>query len=279
MALLPYARRVATQRTRPPRDGRPAAVTATSPPSVVDTGGRSTTSEVTDETDAFDGDGGRRRADGGHDMKVILRSDVDASASAATSSTSPTATAATTCCRAGWPSWRPTAPSTRRRRCAGPATCATPATARRPRPIATTLVPKIITITAKAGTEGRLFGSVTTADVVDAVAEQTGVDLERQQLDSDPIKTVGQHIGDGQAALRRVVPDHRRGRPGVSLRHWARPMAVGIRATRRPRSAVCRPTLMPTAVTLARVIVHRRPPVAHGIAWVVLWIPRGGRSG
>jgi len=59
--------------------------------------------------------------------------------------------------------------------------------------IATTLVPKIITISAKAGAEGKLFGSVTTADVVDAVREQTGIQLERRQLDSDPIKAVGQH--------------------------------------------------------------------------------------
>ena len=41
--------------------------------------------------------------------------------------------------------------------------------------IASTLVPKVITITAKAGSEGRLFGSVTAADVVAAVSEQTGV--------------------------------------------------------------------------------------------------------
>lgn len=59
--------------------------------------------------------------------------------------------------------------------------------------IATTLVPKIITIQAKAGNEGRLFGSVTTGDVVDAVRQQTGVELERRQLDSEPIKSVGQH--------------------------------------------------------------------------------------
>ena len=59
--------------------------------------------------------------------------------------------------------------------------------------VATTLVPKVITISAKAGTEGKLFGSVTTADVVDAVREQTGVALERRQLDSEPMKTVGQH--------------------------------------------------------------------------------------
>ena len=60
--------------------------------------------------------------------------------------------------------------------------------------IATTLVPKVITITAKAGNEGKLFGSVTTADVVDAVRDQTGVELERRQLDSEPLKTVGQHV-------------------------------------------------------------------------------------
>ncbi len=59
--------------------------------------------------------------------------------------------------------------------------------------VATTLVPKVITITAKAGAEGRLFGSVTTSDVVDAVREQTGVELQRRQLDTEPIKSVGQH--------------------------------------------------------------------------------------
>jgi large subunit ribosomal protein L9 len=59
--------------------------------------------------------------------------------------------------------------------------------------VATRLVPKVITITAKAGAEGRLFGSVTTSDVVDAVREQTGVELQRRQLDTEPIKTVGQH--------------------------------------------------------------------------------------
>jgi large subunit ribosomal protein L9 len=59
--------------------------------------------------------------------------------------------------------------------------------------IASRLVPKVITITAKAGSEGRLFGSVTAADVVAAVAEQAGVTLDRKHLDIDPIKSVGQH--------------------------------------------------------------------------------------
>jgi large subunit ribosomal protein L9 len=59
--------------------------------------------------------------------------------------------------------------------------------------IASTLVPKVITVSAKAGPEGKLFGSITAADVVAAVHEETGIELERRQVDVDVIKTVGQH--------------------------------------------------------------------------------------
>ncbi|HUS41305.1 MAG TPA: 50S ribosomal protein L9 [Ilumatobacteraceae bacterium] len=59
--------------------------------------------------------------------------------------------------------------------------------------IASTLVPKVITITSKAGPEGKLFGSVTAADVVAAVHEQTDIELDRRQVDVDVIKTTGQH--------------------------------------------------------------------------------------
>jgi len=60
--------------------------------------------------------------------------------------------------------------------------------------VASKLVPKIITVKAKAGAEGRLFGSVTSADVVAAVQEQTGIELDRRKLHLDePIKSVGTH--------------------------------------------------------------------------------------
>ncbi len=60
--------------------------------------------------------------------------------------------------------------------------------------VARTLVPSVIRITAKAGTEGRLFGSVTAADVVEAVEAQTGVALDRRRLHLDePIKSLGVH--------------------------------------------------------------------------------------
>jgi len=60
--------------------------------------------------------------------------------------------------------------------------------------IAKTLVPAVILITAKASGEGKLFGSVSATDLVDAVKAQTGVELDRRTLSLDEhIKTVGTH--------------------------------------------------------------------------------------
>jgi large subunit ribosomal protein L9 len=60
--------------------------------------------------------------------------------------------------------------------------------------VATKLVPIVITVKAKSGAEGRLFGSVTAADVAAAVREQTGIELDRRRLHLDePIKSLGTH--------------------------------------------------------------------------------------
>ena len=61
--------------------------------------------------------------------------------------------------------------------------------------IATRLVPTTITIRARVGTEGRLFGSVGTAEVVEAIASQTGIELDRKQVRlGEPIKESGTHL-------------------------------------------------------------------------------------
>jgi large subunit ribosomal protein L9 len=60
--------------------------------------------------------------------------------------------------------------------------------------VARRLVPVVITIPARAGAEGKLFGSVTTHDVVEAVREQTGIELDRRRVVSDEaIRSVGTH--------------------------------------------------------------------------------------
>ena len=61
--------------------------------------------------------------------------------------------------------------------------------------VAKALVPRVITIEARAGSEGRLLGSVTSADVADAVAAQAGIELDRRKLQLDePIKSLGTHL-------------------------------------------------------------------------------------
>ncbi len=60
--------------------------------------------------------------------------------------------------------------------------------------VARTLVPIVIQIPARAGAEGKLFGSVTPADVVDAVAQQAHVTLDRRRLRmEEPIRNLGVH--------------------------------------------------------------------------------------
>ncbi len=65
--------------------------------------------------------------------------------------------------------------------------------------LATQLVSKPITITARASGEGKLFGSVSAADVATAVSEQTGVELDRKMLDlGEGIKALGTHTVTAQ---------------------------------------------------------------------------------
>jgi large subunit ribosomal protein L9 len=60
--------------------------------------------------------------------------------------------------------------------------------------IAKALVSRVIAIKAKAGSEGRLFGSVTSSDIADAVQAQTGIEIDRRKVHmADPIKTLGTH--------------------------------------------------------------------------------------
>jgi large subunit ribosomal protein L9 len=52
-----------------------------------------------------------------------------------------------------------------------------------------------VTISARAGAEGRLFGSVTTTDLAAAIEAQTGAVIDRRKIElEEPIKNVGSHV-------------------------------------------------------------------------------------
>lgn len=60
--------------------------------------------------------------------------------------------------------------------------------------IAAAVEGKTVTVTAKAGEGGKLYGSITSATIADAVADQLGVDVDRKKLDVHAhIKTLGEH--------------------------------------------------------------------------------------
>jgi large subunit ribosomal protein L9 len=74
---------------------------------------------------------------------------------------------------------------------------------------------KSVVIEGKAGEEGKLFGSVTTLMIEEALASQLGIDVDHKRMDLHrPIKTTGEHMvgvsvfGDVKAEIVvRVVPE------------------------------------------------------------------------
>jgi large subunit ribosomal protein L9 len=60
--------------------------------------------------------------------------------------------------------------------------------------IARKLAPLTVRVEARAGGEGRLFGSINAHEIADAVYDQTGFEIDRRVIDvSEPIKSVGLH--------------------------------------------------------------------------------------
>jgi large subunit ribosomal protein L9 len=69
----------------------------------------------------------------------------------------------------------------------------------------------VLTISHQAGDDGRLFGSVTSQEIVDAVRQARGVRLDKRRvLLADPIRTTGTHmvtveIADGVTADIKTI--------------------------------------------------------------------------
>jgi large subunit ribosomal protein L9 len=56
------------------------------------------------------------------------------------------------------------------------------------------LAAKPIVVTARAGEDGRLFGSITTADLAEEIAKQTEETIDRRDIHLDePIRSLGTH--------------------------------------------------------------------------------------
>ncbi|MCU0640991.1 MAG: 50S ribosomal protein L9 [Candidatus Margulisbacteria bacterium] len=60
--------------------------------------------------------------------------------------------------------------------------------------LAEKLAASTVTVTADVGEGGKLFGSVTAADIAGAVKRELGIELDRKKLDlREPLKVVGEY--------------------------------------------------------------------------------------
>jgi len=81
----------------------------------------------------------------------------------------------------------------------------------RARESASVLGRTVLTITQQAGDDGRLFGSVTTQDIADAIRDARGLRIDRRKVHlEDPIKNIGTYmvvveISDGVTATVKTM--------------------------------------------------------------------------
>lgn len=79
-----------------------------------------------------------------------------------------------------------------------------------------------LTFAVKAGETGRLYGSVTTAMIADAIMSETGVEIDRKQVDIQPVKLLGVHSAQVRLTMD-LVPEinlvvHREGESPDSVK-------------------------------------------------------------
>ena len=69
------------------------------------------------------------------------------------------------------------------------------------------LTENVVTVTATAGANGRLFGAVTTAELVEAVKSAGGPALDRRKIEVvPPIKSTGRHTASVRLHADVVAP-------------------------------------------------------------------------
>lgn len=52
----------------------------------------------------------------------------------------------------------------------------------------------VLTFPARASETGRLYGSINTRMIIDAINEKIGTELTHRQIDSEPLRMIGEHI-------------------------------------------------------------------------------------
>ena len=109
----------------------------------------------------------------------------------------------------------------------------------------------VLTIAQQAGEDGRLFGSVTTQDIADAIKDARGIEVDRRKIHLDePIRHVGTfmvvvEVADGvTATVKTIVSDTKYARRAVRPRSRTRRASHSVRPRREHLFVTVRPTAL-----------------------------------
>ena len=105
-----------------------------------------------------------------------------------------------------------------------------------------------LTFPVKAGETGKLFGSITTQDIATALQEQTRFEVKRQQVDIQPIRTLGEFTAHVRLTMD-LVPEmkiivHREGESADSVKDLVlppEPEAKPKKGSRKPKEGKGKP--------------------------------------
>lgn len=67
---------------------------------------------------------------------------------------------------------------------------------------------KYFTFASKAGETGKLYGSITTQMIADAIKQNLGIEVDRHQIECEPIRNLGEHVAHVRLTVD-LVPEIR----------------------------------------------------------------------
>jgi large subunit ribosomal protein L9 len=96
-----------------------------------------------------------------------------------------------------------------------------------------------LSFASKAGDTGKLYGSITTEMIADAIKEKTGNPIDRHQIVAQPIRSLGEHIArvhltvDLTPEIKIVVFREGESEPGTEAEE---PKATGKKASKKEKA-------------------------------------------
>jgi large subunit ribosomal protein L9 len=92
------------------------------------------------------------------------------------------------------------------------------------------LLKLFLSFPARAGETGKLYGSITSQDIVDAIQQKSGIVVKRHQVDMQPLRSLGEHKIQVRLTMD-LIPEikvivYREGETGPKIETISKPVVI-----------------------------------------------------